>query len=314
MSVERSDTGVSVLIPAYRPTGRLLDTLQSLAAQSLPPARVHLSLDFAPDAEPLELPDLPGLVVHRQQQRLGWADNVNWLLGQVTTPFFMILGHDDCISPGYLAETVAALQAHPEAVVAHGQCRHYGVRGGEIAFTTDLRGGRYARVLEFLERKPHLAELGWRGVVRTSALQSGLRLRHVRSDGGFSNTLWALELLTLGESVALPQVHYDKHTDPVAGLSRDFHRRDVGEKSLMLADNLACLVEVLGKAGFSESEQHELLARYVQWILELGGAWNVLSDRADFEQMSYPELLPAVTRFIANALLSLAADCKRAQS
>jgi len=300
------DDGVSVLVPAYRPA-HLQRTLDSLAAQSMPASCVHVSLDYAPDFEAPGWPTLPGLLVHRQAQRLGWVGNVNWLLARVATPFFIILAHDDCLSPEYLADCTAALRENPQAVVAHGQCHHYGVRHGEVAFTEAIHGTPFARVMAFLDRGPHLAELGWRGVVRSSAIDAGLHLRCARSDGQFSNTLWALELLTLGESIALPQVHYAKHTDEVLGLSRQFHRREAAEKSRMLADNLACLVEVLAVRQFPPTERQLLLSRYALWLLELEGAWNVLSDRTDFAQMAYSELRPAIAQFVANALLSLSA-------
>jgi hypothetical protein len=309
MARSGSDAGVSVLVPAYRPAN-LQRTLDSLAAQSVLPTSVHVSLDHAPDVEAPDLPALPGLVVHRQAQRLGWVGNVNWLLARVDTPFFIILAHDDCLSPEYLADCTAALRETPQAVVAHGQCHHHGIREGEVAFTEAIRGTPFARVISFLDRGPHLAELGWRGVVRSSVIDAGVHLRCARSDGQFSNTLWALELLTLGESIALAQVHYAKHTD-VLGLSRQFHRREAAEKSRMLADNLACLVEVLAVRQFPPEERQLILSRYAQWLLELEGAWNVLSDRADFSQMAYSELRPAIAQFVANALLSLAAAGER---
>jgi hypothetical protein len=310
MARSRSDAGVSVLIPAYRPA-HLPRTLDSLAAQSLPATAVHVSLDYAPDFELSALPALAGLRVHRQAQRLGWVGNVNGLLARVDTPFFIVLAHDDCLSPEFLADCTAALRETPQAVVAHGQCLHYGIREGEVAFTEAIRGTPFARVMAFLDRGPHLAELGWRGVVRSSALEAGVHLRCARSDGQFSNTLWALELLTLGESIALQQVHYAKHTDPVLGLSRQFHRRGTAEKSRMLADNLACLVEVLAVRQFPPEERQLILSRYAQWLLELEGAWNELSDRAYFAQMAYSELRPAIAQFVANALLSLAAAGER---
>ena len=114
-----------------------------------------------------------------------------------------------------------------------------------------------------------------------------------------------LELLAYGESVGHPKIHYDKFTDPVAGLSRDYHRRTVEEKSAMLADNLACLVDVLRQAGFSEDERQLVVTRYAEWLLSFQGTWSVVSEQPRSDKLTYAEVRPALARFISNALLSM---------
>ena len=137
-------------------------------------------------------------------------------------------------------------------------------------------------------------------------MEAGLRLRTRRSDGQFSNTLWALELLLHGESEGLPQIRYEKYTDPVAGLSRVYHRRTREQKSAMLADNLACLVDVLRDTGFSEDEQQLVVCRYAAWMLSLQGNWNVVVEELNSDAMTYAEVRPALAELLANALVSMA--------
>ncbi len=307
MAWRASDDTVTVLIPAYRPAAPFASTLQSLAEQTHPRMRVLISLDHAPDQALPELPALEDLTLQQQPSRLGWVGNVNWLLGQVETPYFLILGHDDCLSPAFIEATVSALRQRPEAIVAHGQTRHSGVREGEVAGTGPIRGDRLDRVLEFIRRKPHTAEMGWRGVTRSSAIAAGLRLRTRRSDGMFSNTLWALELLCHGESIEVADVYYDKYTHATHGLSRDYHNRTRQQKTAMLADNLACLLDVLREAGFAEAEQEHVVAEYAEWLLGLRGHWNVVGDQPDSDSVAYSEARPALARFIACSLVSLSA-------
>lgn len=290
---------VTVLVPAYRPDERLTRTLESLAAQTHRRVRVHVSVDHAPDHVLPPLPDLRKLSVVHQPQRLGWVGNVNALLATVRTPFFCIVAHDDALTAGYLAKAVQALVRSPEAVVAHGAVRHFGVRDGEIARTDDLRGDAAQRVLEFIRRGPHRAELGWRGVIRSSVLERGFRLRARKSDGQFSNTLWALELLLHGESRAFSNQFYDKFTAD-DGLSRVFHQRSADERSVMLADNVACLADALSSADLTPEQREEITAGYVQWLLSLP-RWGIVEGAPD--KVTYQDVRPAVSRFVARTLL-----------
>lgn len=304
---------VTVLIPAYRPDERFTRALASLAAQDHPSVRVVVSLDHAPDHRRPPLPPIEHLQVHEQAARLGWVGNVNWLLSQIRTPYFMVLAHDDALSPTFLSRAVSALQGDPLAVVAHGQTCHEGVREGEVAATDSIRGSPVERVLEFLRRGPHLAEMAWRGVARASLVDRGLHLRTRRSDGQFSNTLWVLEQLLHGDSLAVPDIEYRKVTNPDLGLSRDFHRRDPAQRRLMLADNLACVVDVLRSAGVGEPERSRILAGYAQWMLGLGGPWRIAGPAAGPLPPELRQGLPALADFIAQALLSLEAVTPRAE-
>jgi hypothetical protein len=124
MDSAMTQPAVTVLIPAYRSGQRLVGTLESLAQQTCRPVKVELSFDAAPGYEPPPLPEVPGLHVRYQPQQWGWVAHVNLLLQLVDTPYFMLLYHDDAISPGYIAAAVAALETDSAAAVAHGSVRY----------------------------------------------------------------------------------------------------------------------------------------------------------------------------------------------
>src|SRR5687767_13896339 len=113
---------VTVLVPAFRPNHRFVATLASLAAQTHPEVVAHVSLDHAPGHVVPPLPPLGhlNLVVTRRPQRLGWVGNVNALLELVSTPYFMILGHDACVTADYIARAVELLSRREDVIVAHG--------------------------------------------------------------------------------------------------------------------------------------------------------------------------------------------------
>jgi hypothetical protein len=296
-----------VLVPAYRPDGRFTDLLRSMAAQTHPHITVRVSLDPSPGATLPEIPPmgLTELEIVEQPRRLGWLPNVNWLFGSVSTPYFLQIGHDDRLTPGYIADAVRVLEDRPGVVAAHGGIRYHGIRDGEMDPGRSIGGGRLERLLCALDRGLHLAGLLQRGVIRSEPLRHGAIFRRRRSDGQFANDLWALELLAYGESVAIEGVWYDKYTDP-GGLSRVFHARTVDQKSAMLADNLACLVQMVRDRGFSEEEQELVATRYAEWLLGLQGNWNVLADQPSSDASPYRAVRPGISRFVARSLLSAA--------
>jgi len=297
---------VTVLVPAYRPD-RIAETIDTLARQEFKEFRVRVGSDYAPG---YTLPDLlcdelDVEVVHHSR-RLGWVGNVNALLASVDTPYFVIVAHDDGLSPGFLMAAVQALESCPDAVVAHGATEHRGVvRAGELATTGSICGTPFERVGEFIRRGPHRAELGWRGLIRRNALPREPRLRARLSDGQFANTVFSLELLLYGNSVSLEGIRYVKNTGP-AGLSRDLVSRSVDEKSSMLADNLACLAVALAEAAdrLSFAERETILTDYTIWLMTLQGPWNVLANERDSSRRRFGDLRAPVARLLARSLLS----------
>jgi hypothetical protein len=304
-----SDRGITVLVPAYRSDQRLVRALLSLAAQTLPPAAVEVSFDGAPGYEPPSLPQVPGLRVHRQRRNWGWTAHVNRLLPLVSTPYFMVLPHDDAVTPGYLEGAANALGANREAIYAHPSVRNHGLRT-DLVTTESIQGERLDRVREFLRRGPTAAELGWRGVVRAEAIEAGLHLRTRRSDGMFANTLWSLELLLCGESVHVKGEFFEKFTDP-DGLSRSYHGRSTEERSRMVAESVANLAALLAEHGVEDPAREELLRMYAAWVLGLQGMWNVLADEPSSDTRSVREVRDAFAGFVANLASSLVTPARR---
>jgi len=306
----RDPSAVTVIIPAYRPDHRFVRTLASLQAQTHPALWVNVSVDPAPGHAMPALPDIPRLTIIEQPIRRGWVGNTNALLPTVKTPLFLALSHDDTLTPEYLEKCVPALLADPEAMVAHGGYRQHGIGPRELS-TSSINGPRRERIKTFIDRQPHLAELGWRGVVRSELIARGLRLRTRRSDGHLSNTLWALELLFHGTSIDVPGVFYDRHVE-ADGLSREFHRRTLAERSVMLADNAACVLDAVNEARLPPDEAELAVVGWMSWLLDLQGNWNVLADELRSDQRTFSELHSAIARFVANVALSLTASPPRA--
>lgn len=296
-------SGVTVIIPAYRSGHRLVATLESLAGQTVAPERVLLSFDAAQGYEPPRLPHVPGLEVVRQPTRMGWVAHTNWLIRSVRSAHFLLLYHDDTLSPAYLERGLEALAANPRAIVAHGACHYHGLRGDTVE-TPSIRGDRLARAREFLRRGPAAAELAQRGIIRSGMLGSRAHLRSRRSDGMFSNTLWSLEIVLHGESEAIAGESYDKYLDP-DGLSRAYHGRSTEERSRMLAESVANCAAMLADSGIEDPHREELLHSWTSWVLGLEGHWNVLADEPSSARRGVGELRREIAAFAANVAASL---------
>jgi hypothetical protein len=297
------DDSVTICIAAYRPDERFVRTLLSIRDQTHPHVRCNVSIDPSPGHVMPDLPQFDGLRLFEQTTRRGWVGNVNASLATVDTPFFLVLSHDDTLTPDYLAKCVAALNANPAAMAAHGTLRHWSLRQDSMS-TDSIAGTRLERIKTFFERRPHLAELAWRGVVRSELLQRGLKLRAKRSDGFCSNTLWVLELLCHGSTINVPGIFYDRYVE-ADGLSRAYHARSLDVRSIMLADSAACVLDAARAAKLPPELTEYVLNAWLRFLLNLQNNWNFLADEPRSDHRTFAELRPAIARFMANMLLSV---------
>ena len=203
---------MTVLIPAYRPGAYLAETLRSVDAQTYPHVQAIVSFDHAPGSVLPEPPRMrhARLEITTVPRRLGWLWNTNYLLDLVSTPYFVILSHDDRLSETYVEAAMDLLADRPDVVSAHGSVRLHGLREGVMS-TADIVGDPLARVNTFVDRLPHTRSSRVEGRTPQAALlDAGLRLRAGRSEGLFADMLWVLETLLHGPTASVDGIHVDK--------------------------------------------------------------------------------------------------------
>lgn len=114
---------VEALLPAWRAAGFIQRTLDSLSAQTLGAFTVRVSVDLCDD-ETFAIcarhaaRDRRFSVV-RQDQRLGYAGNCNFLMDQSRADLTAFAFHDDVLAPTCLERLAAALEARPDAVLSY---------------------------------------------------------------------------------------------------------------------------------------------------------------------------------------------------
>ena len=135
----------------------------------------------------------------------------NPLLRKVTTPYYVILPHDDIWHPRYLETFLAALSQNPDYGVAYGDLHTWGLElkhpwrhAVELPVTTNRRKQLFHFLLQGAEAMP------WRGLTRSELLEktNGFPVDEHR---GFSvECEYAMSLILSGPVLHVPQTLYYK--------------------------------------------------------------------------------------------------------
>jgi glycosyltransferase involved in cell wall biosynthesis len=119
---------VSVVIPCYNPTHFLKEALASVRAQSYEPIEVIIVDDGTDKPEAIELlrSVAPQVTHFIQQPNRGPGAARNAGFRSASGSYVLPLDADDELAPGFLAECMKALQAHPEAAFVYTDYRVFG--------------------------------------------------------------------------------------------------------------------------------------------------------------------------------------------
>lgn len=211
LSSEAGQSKVAALVPAYNSASFIQATLDSLSAQTWPSFEVLISVDQSDDdtfavCQAHSLKD-PRFQVFRQDERLGWVNNTNFLLQQAEADYALFAFHDDLLDPRYVEKLGNVLDNHPEVVLAYSDVSLTNANGGKehwIYTSLDGTRGKIERGLKLLKR-----EGKWwvpnRGVFRLDRARSigGLK-RH--GAGEFSaDWPWLMHMSLLGAFQRVPE-------------------------------------------------------------------------------------------------------------
>src|SRR5262249_35779449 len=113
---------VLALVPTWKASRFIEETLDALAAQTCPGLEFLISDDASPDetaaiCERRAARDSRFRVL-RQPRNLGWTGNVNALLAEAKADYLLFAFQDDLPEPTYIEKCVAALEADRGAVMA----------------------------------------------------------------------------------------------------------------------------------------------------------------------------------------------------
>lgn len=210
---------VSICIPAWQSEAFIEKTLRCASAQTHRRLEILVSVDRCEDrtAEICRehARDDRRIRLFVQEERLGWAGNVNFLLEKVDTEFFSIYFHDDLILPTYVERLLGLLRAEPDAASAHCDVQRFG--GNErVAPGHAYRAATAQRLVEFLVAPKHGSLL--RSLTRTRKM--GERFGLPTEAGGFwAQEPYLLRLLAAGPALHLPEPLYQRWDKREGGLT-----------------------------------------------------------------------------------------------
>jgi glycosyltransferase involved in cell wall biosynthesis len=162
----------------------------------------------------------PRVCCLKHQDGLDWVGHLNALLEAARGEYWRFLPHDDQSPPGSLEALIAALDAHPEAVLAYGPTR---VIDGE---------GRSLRDRDHLNPHPKEAIQGWtlglilqmywkthyihafKGLIRRRMVMENRLLIRSTSGQVRADRCWLFALCLLGRFCFVPEAIYIKRVYP----------------------------------------------------------------------------------------------------
>lgn len=261
---------VTINVPTYNAAGFIAETLQSIADQTYRNIKVVISLD--PSTDDTEAVCRPFLAdsrfsLIRQETRLGWPGNVNFLLDQVRSEYFCTICHDDLIEPDYVARLMRHMRRSSATVCAYPVVERFGDAASTASIESIEHDDRFERARQFLARPLHAVPL--RGLTRTDVVRKGLRLHELGTGGFLAEMLYVFELALLGNCKRVGGAVYRSRyrADSVSRGWRGWsdERKRAGWRSLLQAARA-----VLAR-HFTAPQQVALLDAMLLWAYQLPG-------------------------------------------
>lgn len=222
MSSENSQILVSVVIPCYNPGRFLEEALASARAQTHRPVEIVLVNDGTDDPDSLRALRAAASSVTRfiEQPNRGLAAARNAGFQAAAGAFVVPLDADDRLDPAFIAECLAAIQAHPEAAFVYTDYRVF----GDSNYVERLGEYNLDRLLD----------------ENTLIYASLIRRADWAAAGGYDDTMrtgyedWDFwlrlaERQRFGHHVAKPLFHYRKHGRSLLTLAREHHQEIAGK-------------------------------------------------------------------------------------
>lgn len=267
MPAVNSPSSVTALVPAWQSADFVQETLDSLSAQTHGNLQVIISVDLCDDGtrevcQAHEARDRRFRVI-KQNQRLGYVGNCNFLLEQAQSDYVLFAFHDDILAPDYVGRLAAVLDARPEVVNSFSDVLLTHVDGKQEHWEfTALEGVSSRLQRASIMLKP--VQKWWvpnRGLFR---LKEARQINGLKTHGAgeFSaDWPWLFHMSLLGEFARVPETLCFKYYKPDS-LSRSwaFTRQQDYEA------RASCLRE-LWNSAISTDEKVKLAEPLTRWLL-----------------------------------------------
>jgi GT2 family glycosyltransferase len=199
-------------MPAFRGADHIAETLRSIQAQGFKDFDLLISLDAGDEgtaeaAAPFL--DDPRIRVVRQERRLHWAGNMNFLFEACDADHFVYHQQDDLMAPDYLQALLDAATSRPDAAVTYPDIRFFGAREDTHVEESIDHPDAFARVMAQVERL-HWAPL--RGCIPRRALRAAGLIRITGNESFCQDFPWLTALARSGPMLRVPGARYAKRS------------------------------------------------------------------------------------------------------
>ena len=204
-------SAVAALVPAWQSASFIQPTLDCLSAQTYSNLQILVSVDLCDDDTYAiclaHAQQDPRFRVVRQERRLGYVGNCNFLLHQTDADYVLFAFHDDILAPTCITRLAEVLDAHPEVVLSFPDVQLTQVNGQQEHWEyTQLEGVRERSVRGLMVAK---GDSKWwvpnRGMFR---LKEARRINGLKTHGAgeFSaDWPWLFHMSLLGEFARVPE-------------------------------------------------------------------------------------------------------------
>jgi GT2 family glycosyltransferase len=203
---------VTVGVPVYKGQDYVHQALQSIQAQTHADLEVLISIDGAdPVCEDLCRPFLsdPRFQVTVQPERLGWVDNINWLIAHAQGDYWYFHQQDDLTEPTYVEALVEAMRRNPAAALVYSDLVPMGRITEPFEQPASVTGATpFLRQLTMLhEQYPAFA---FRGLTRREALRAAGPIPRNDIKDFAADISWLAAVALSGELLHVPLPLYRK--------------------------------------------------------------------------------------------------------
>ena len=252
---------VSVLIPAFQSESFICETLDSLSKQVYEDFQIIFSVDKSDDntekiirkwcREHKKI----STRIFSQNQHIGWVKNINFLLKQCNTKYFMVMPHDDTLDKKYIQKMCDALIENPRACVAYSDISGFGEYDKDV-FQKSVFGNKIERTLDFLNH--HFSAVAFRGLINRSVLSDLLLLPENDCSNFAIDTIWNLQMAIKGDLIRIPEILYHKRYHQ--GSSHSYWQNwDEKEKLRVWVEHCKDCLKVILRGGFEKNELDVLI-------------------------------------------------------
>ena len=267
MLVTSTSPAVAALVPAWQAASFIQPTLDCLSAQTYGNFEVIVSVDLCDDeTHAICLAHArrdARFHVLRQERRLGYVGNCNFLLDHCAADYVLFAFHDDIVAPDYVARLAAVLDSRPEVVLSYSDVRLTNVNGRQEHWEyTAIEGvrDRAQRGFSLLQHEG----MWWvpnRGLFR---LNDARRIGGLKTHGAgeFSaDWPWLFHMSLLGEFARVPETLCHKFYKP-GSLSRSWEYSEAQRFEVAVAG-----MRELWNSELTSEEKLRLAAPLLKWLL-----------------------------------------------